>query len=471
MNSEDSTQSERVPPERVNSKELRMSSASLILSRGRRITRRTPRFIVQLAALCVGLGSASLVRAQGVYIPSVGPVNQSMSGVAAACPIDSIGAINANPATISGLKCSEVAFGLGLVLPTTSIDSSVVSPLLGPLGGSSDSEPGTCSVPTIGFVQRFQGSPWTIGLGMFGVGGFSSNYEASVPPAGNPIFFPQAAGGMGRVYSKGEICQIVPTVSYALSDRFSIGASPILTLATITTDPFFLAPPVGGAYAPGSGTRTAYGAGFQVGAYYIADCNLRFGLSYKSQQWMEDFRIRSETPAGLPQNFTFDLDLPSITTGGVSYAGFERWLFAADVRYFDYANAAGFDDQGFNPDLSVAGIGWDSIFSISQAVQFELTPRLTLRGGYTWNENPVPEELAFFNVASSLIIQHWASVGATFRWSRNVSTTLAYTHGFENTLTGPLYAPGLFPATPIPGSSVTQNVSADIFNFGVTVNY
>jgi long-chain fatty acid transport protein len=450
-----------------------MSVATLTTCQIRRRFRHAKFLTIQFATLWAYLASADFVLAQGVYIPSVGPVNQSMSGVAAACPIDSIGAINANPATISGLKCSEVAFGLGLVLPTTSVDSSVPG-----LSGSSDSEPGTCSVPTIGFVHRSQDSRLTLGLGMFGVGGFGTNYEASNPfgPAPNPIFVPQAAGGMGRVYSKGEICQIVPTASYALSEKLSVGFSPIVTLATITADPFFFAPPTppapGGIYSPGSGTRTAFGGGFQLGTYYIADCDLRFGLSYKSQQWIEPIRVRSETPVGLPQSFTFDLDLPSITTAGVSYAGFDRWLFAADVRYFDYANAAGFDEQGFNPtDFSVAGLGWDSIFSISQAVQFELTPRMTLRGGYTWNENPIPEELAFFNVASSLIIQHWASVGATFRWSRNVSTTLAYTHGFENSLTGPLYVPLLTGVNPTPGTSVTENVSADIFNFGVTVNY
>jgi hypothetical protein len=72
-----------------------------------------------------------------------------------------------------------------------------------------------------------------------------------------------------------------------------------------------------------------------------------------------------------------------------------------------------------------------------------------------------------FNVASSLIIQHWLSVGATYQWCECVSTTVAWTHGFENAVTGPL----LTPAGAIPGSSVRANVSADILNFGITVSY
>jgi long-chain fatty acid transport protein len=304
---------------------------------------------------------------------------------------------------------------------------------------------------------------------MFGVGGFAANYESNaLAPGANPITLPQPVG-LGRIHSKGEICQIVPSVSYALSDRFSVGFSPIVTLVTITVDPFFLAPPnADGTYSPGSGTRTAYGAGGQIGAYYITEGDLRFGVSYKSPQWMEDIRVRSEDHLGNPRSFTYDLDLPAIATAGVAYAGFESVLLAADVRYFDYENAEGFRQQGFAPDFSVAGLGWESVVSISQAVQVELTERLTVRGGYTWNENPISDAQSFFNVASPLIIQNWASAGATFRWTRNVSTTLAYTHGFENTVAGPIVHPVF---GPLAGTSVTNRVSADIFNFGVTVNY
>ncbi len=40
-------------------------------------------------------------------------------------------------------------------------------------------------------------------------------------------------------------------------------------------------------------------------------------------------------------------------------------------------------------------------------------------------------------VASTLIIQHWLSCGVTYRWNSRVSSTIAYTHGFENTAQEP----------------------------------
>lgn len=415
--------------------------------------------------------AATSADAQGIYLPFVGPTNQSMGGAAAACPIDSIGALNWNPGSISGLASNEVAFGLGLALPTTALDSTINANALGPgnppvnLVGTSESEPGVCPVPTIGFVHRNPGSAWTLGVGIFGVGGFSANYPASTT---NPISLPQP-NGLGELHAKVELYQVTPTISYALSDRLSFGIAPVLNLANFNGQPFFLAPPnADGTYSPGFGTRTAFGGGFQLGTYYITESDFRIGLSYKSPQWIEPFRFNSQDENGLPRFFKYNFDLPSITTLGFAYSGFERWLFAFDMRYFDYSNADGFSQQGFLPTGAVAGLGWKSIFSFTPAVQWNATDRLTLRAGYTFNENPITSGQTFFNVVSSLIIEHWLSFGATYRWNQRVSSTIAYSHGFENSVTGPIYHPVF---GPLAGTSVTERVSADMLNAGITVNY
>lgn len=421
---------------------------------------------------CVVLAVASEARGQGVIIPSVGPINQSMGGATVAAPIDSIGSLAWNPAAISALPQNEVAFGLGLVLPTTSLSSAI--PAFG-LAGTTDSEPGVAPVPTIGLVHHCADSNWTFGLGIFGIGGFSANYPASTT---NPILLPQPSaanplGGLGQVFAQAQIFQIAPTASYALSERFSIGFAPTITLAGLIIDPLVFAPPNDAngdgvpSYGPGVGTRMAWGGGFQLGAFWATDSYWNFGLSYKSPQWMEPFRFNSRDELGGPLFATVNADLPSIVSLGTAYNGFERWLLATDFRYFDYANVSGFGDQGFRPDGSVAGIGWKSVFSVSQGVQYLWSDRLTLRTGYTYNQNPISSDQTMFNVATSLIIQHWYSVGATWQWNNCVSTTVAYTHGFENEVTGPFQSP----AGPVPGTSVTTRVSADILNVGVTVNY
>jgi long-chain fatty acid transport protein len=434
------------------------------------------------AALAATLSLAGMVgtaSGAGLYLPGIGPINQSMGGAATAAPLDAAGAMNWNSATISGIRSSEMMFGFGMVLPTTDVTSSVPANTFGAgvppvnLAGATGSEPGICAVPTIGFVHRNQDSPWSLGLGIYGVGGFSANYAAST--GANPILTPQAPNGigLGRTYAKAEVYQMAPTISYALTEKLSFGFAPTLTMANVSLDPFFLAPPNDAngdtffTYGPGTSARTIFGGGFQLGTYYITDFGFHFGASYKSPQWFEDLRSNSVDELGAPVTLRADIDLPSITSLGMAFDGFDRLLFATDVRYYAWADADGFRQSGFRPDGAAAGLGWRSIFEVSNGVQWTVCPRLTLRAGHTWNQNPIVNSQAMFNVQSSLIIQHWLSFGGTIRWSDRVSSSIAYTHGFQNEITGPIVLPvGTFATT-----SVSEYVSADILTIGMTVNY
>ena len=117
------------------------------------------------------------------------------------------------------------------------------------------------------FVSKNDCSPWSWGVGIFGIGGFSTNYPASTPPTGNPILFPQP-GGIGRIFSDAEIYQLVPSISYQLTDKLSIGFGADIDLADIQADPLIFAPPNGGLYGPGTGTRYAWGGGFKLGVLH-----------------------------------------------------------------------------------------------------------------------------------------------------------------------------------------------------------
>ena len=436
-----------------------------------------PAALSLLTAIMVAVVTTS-ASAQGVYMPSVGPINQSIGGAAVAAPIDSAGALYWNPATISGLQSSEVEFGLGLVLPSTTVSSSVAPNSFGvgvppiPLAGSTRSEPGVSPVPTIALVHKVRDSYWTVGIGIFGVGGFSTNYPASLT---NPILSPQPPNGfgLGRVSSRGEIFQIAPTISYAITENWSVGIAPTITMAHVEADPGFLSPPNDAngngffTYGSGTGTRYIFGGGFQIGTYYITDYDWRVGVSYKSPQWLEPVRVNSQDELGRPTFSKVHFDLPSIASLGVAYTGFERWVLPFDIRFFDYAATDGFRQRGYNPNGSVAGLGWKSVLSITQGAQYEMTDNLTWRAGYTFNQNPITGPQTIFNIPTSLIIQHWLSTGFTYRLTPQVAATVAYTHGFENQMTGPF----VLPAGPIPGTSITGRVSADILNFGLSVNY
>jgi long-chain fatty acid transport protein len=427
-----------------------------------------------LGALGVALSARQAI-AQGVALPAAGAINQSMGGAAVAAPLDAMGALYWNPAGISGLECSEMSFGLGLLLPTTDLSSSLAAGSLAqgfpPIGlqGSNRSNAGVCPLPTAAYVQKLEDSDLTFGVGMFGIGGFSTNYPAS---ASNPLLMPPPPNGLGvgHIYAHLEILQVVPTVAYQLTDRLSIGVSPTIDIARLAIDPAFFSAPDDGnldgfpTYPSGTATSYAWGAGIHVGLFYKAPY-WNLGFSLKSPQWFEDFRANSSDEIGQPRVLKSEFDFPMIASWGVAYTGFERWVLASDFRYFDYRNTNGFRSAGFNGDGSVTGLGWKNIFGMASGAQYQATDCWFLRMGYAYNQDPVGNEAAFFNVASPLITQHVLSVGSSYRFTHNCMFSISYSHAFQNRVTGPIETP----AGPIPGSSVTNSTSADLLYTGLSV--
>jgi long-chain fatty acid transport protein len=215
------------------------------------------------------------------------------------------------------------------------------------------------------------------------------------------------------------------------------------------------------------GTRYAWGGGFQVGVYYNLNACWHFGASLKSPQWMEPFRFNTEDELGRPRQVEFRLNYPMIISLGTSYTGFDKWILACDVRYFDYANTTGFGSEGMSPTGALTGLDWNNVFSVAVGAQRQIGDCFFVRGGYCFNENPIDSFAAQFNVASPLIIKHTLHMGCSYIFADNWMVSVAYVHGFENDSTGQLHsALGL-----IPDTSVSSKISADILCMGLSKRF
>jgi long-chain fatty acid transport protein len=414
----------------------------------------------------------------GLLFTGAGAVNRSMGGATTATALDATGALFWNPATMSGLERSEMAFGVEVVYPQSRLASSVAAGALGPFGppvsvsGSERSDTGVFAVPSAGLVFKPDGcSPWTFGLGVFGVAGFGVNYPASTT---DPILTPQPPRGigLGSLYSELQVLEIAPAVSCQLSEHLAVGVSPLLALASLRLDPAVVATPdiVAGfaEYPPGTHVRETWGAGVQAGIYYTLDNGWRFGSSIQSPRWFEDFHFQSTNVQGRPRSFNFNADLPMVVSVGTAYSGFERWLLAADVRYIDFANTAGLRDDGFAPSGAVRGTGWRSIFALALGAQYQVSDCLSLRAGYSFNQDPISNAETFFNVASATILEHTVYVGASVNVTSCLTLAVAYAHGIQNSVTGPFVTPT---TGPLAGTSVTSVVSADTFLLQAAVKF
>src|SRR5262245_37936676 len=69
---------------------------------------------------------------QGSVIGAVGPVNRSMAGAATAAPLDAMGALYWNPATLTGLDKSEMSFASALYYGTSRLSSSLPADAFAP---------------------------------------------------------------------------------------------------------------------------------------------------------------------------------------------------------------------------------------------------------------------------------------------------------------------------------------------------
>jgi long-chain fatty acid transport protein len=414
----------------------------------------------------------------GVVLSGAGPVNRSMAGASTAAPLDATGALYWNPATIGGLCPSEVELGVEFLMPRVRLGSSVPANAFGPgvppvpLAGSTKSDNGVAPIPTMGFVWRPEGSSVTFGAGLLLVGGFNVNYPASVT---NPVLTGQPPGGigLGPLSADLQVFQFVPTVAWEIADGLHLGVAPTINLVRLTADPFFLVSPDDAngdgfaRYPAGTHTRFIWGAGFQVGLWYADESGLAVGVSFKSPQWLESFHFQSADERGQPRPLRFHFDYPMMVSLGVAYRGVEHWTFAADVRYIDYRNTAGFDETGFDRTGAVRGLGWDSVFALALGTQYQATESLSLRLGYSYNTNPIDDEQTMFNVASPLILQHTVYLGASFALTDSLLVSAAYAHAFQNAVQGAF----LTPLGAIPGSAVRSDLSADSVMVGVSVKF
>jgi long-chain fatty acid transport protein len=422
--------------------------------------------------LLVLVGCASLLvtssnlRAQGIILPAGGAVNRGMGGATTGTAIEAIGSMYWNPATINRFERDQLAFSFEAIYA----NSEVSSTFPGAGSGSSDGEIGAVPVPTLAWVYQTANPDLTLGLGIFGVGGFSTNYQAD---ANNPILTPpfaQGGVGLGGVKSDAMFFEIVPAGSLQLTDRLSVAAGPIIGLGKITLDDnMFVGLNADGTYPRGDGTRYHWGIGAQLGIHYVHNCCWEFGANIKSPVWFEPFRYFSEDANGLGRLDEVDVTLPMIVSGGLAYRGIQYTVLTLDVRYYDYTSTEGFGDSAtYKPNGAVSGLGWNDLFTLGLGAQVRLTQCLTGRVGYIYSSELFDEQDTFFNIGSELSYRHVPTVGATYDLNEHTSVSIGYQYVAQWDSTGPYVLPGI---GAVPGSSITSEFSGHILTVGVNVGY
>lgn len=424
------------------------------------------RCIGLFVALFIVHGAASSGRAQGIIPSTAGPINSSMAGASTAAPIE-FGGSYWNPAIISGLSEQEVLLSGGVVLPSIGLQSTIpANSIFGRFpattrSGFAASSSGVSAAIASGFSFRLEDqSPLTLGLGIFGIAGGGVNFagDSSVPvlaPHNPPATF-----GVGPIYSNLSLLSINPMASYQATEKLAVAVGPMISSGTANFAPAFFAPTTAGkgllTFPYATNSHPFWGAGFQIGTLYEINDDWNIGFSYKSPIWQQKWKYNAAYPNGANRQIGVQASLPEMFSWGVAYKGIENALIDIDLRYIDYANA-----QLFGQSVRNGGLGWKSVFAVATGAQYALTEKLTLRAGYLYNTNPVPNPVTLFNVQAPAISQHTLSLGSSYALTENITISAAWVHAFTNSIEGPILQ--------IPGASIRSTVQVESILMGVNM--
>ena len=144
-------------------------------------------------------------------------------------------------------------------------------------------------------------------------------------------------------------------------------------------------------------------------------------------------------------------DIPENYGVGLTYKATPRLTLATEVQRILYSDvsAVGNPINGLLQGQALGssggpGFGWKDINVYRLGASYDLSDTLTLRGGYSHADQPVPSSQTLFNVLAPGVVQNHVSLGATWKPSKSGELSVAYTHGFKKTVRGNQSIPSSF---------------------------
>lgn len=285
----------------------------------------------------------------GDNLIGVGPASRAMGGTGIAAPQDAISAIFSNPAGLSQLAGSQFNFAGTYFSPE--VKATVLAPAGGGMPGNwaATSQDAGYSIPAIGLATPMN-EKMMFGIAAYGVSGMGVDYRNKDPMNTN---------------TKVSVMKFVPALSYK-QGAFSLGAG---------LDIDYQAADFGAGLSHNYALGARLGAGYEFGKWNL-------GLTYVTAQNVEHERIYDFDGTGAGAAFngfdTLKLENPAQYGAGVSYKGLDKWLFSAEIKYVDWANADGYKD-----------FDWESQTVYNVGVQNKTTDKLTLRAGWNYGKSPL----------------------------------------------------------------------------------
>ncbi len=221
-----------------------------------------------------------------------------------------------------------------------------------------------------------------------------------------------------------------------------------------------------------TGEARGYGVAGKIGALYEVNERLSLGATYHTKTSLGDLETENATlsmgvnvdpgvfvgtPTGTYQDMNIpvtgtiavrDFEWPAMLGAGVAYKPVERVLLALDFKYVYWSSVMKDFRMVFTADESAdngafAGLvldatlfqKWENQAVVAVGGAVEATDKLTVRAGYNYGKNPVPDK--YLNALFPAIVESHATFGAGYRITDAVSGDASFAYAFTKNATNP----------------------------------
>ena len=299
---------------------------------------------------------------------------------------------------------------------------------------SGESDSNYFLVPELGY-NKMVNPNLALGVTVYGNGGMNTDY----PTTGG-------ANILGGSTSLGvDLMQLIiaPTAAYKVNANHSIGISPLLGYQRFKAEGLQGFAPISSSSAnlTNNGYDNAFGYGVRVGYMGKITPTVTIGAAYASKINFEAF----DKYRGLFAE-QGDFDIPENYNLGVSWQATPAVKFSLDYQRINYSDVASVANPSINFATggllgldNGAGFGWDDVDVWKLGMEYKYSPKLTLRAGYSRNDNPISGSdaaEATFNILAPAVNESHATLGFTYTLASGNEVTMAYMHAFENDVSG-----------------------------------
>lgn len=316
--------------------------------------------------------------AQSAYASGYGIFTQSASslgqGAAVVSHTDSPSTIFFNPALMNKLDGTQVEIGTTLLFPERKFTSDAT--------GTTYKTQDHVFYPSTFYVTHQINSTVSAGLGFFSPFGLGTDW--------------------GDSWEGRYITTKAKMETYDINPNVSVNVMPGLSLAA-GLDIIYLKASFEKKINSGMGFDISQkfkgdgtGVGYNLGLLYDITKDISLGVGY-----------RSEVKVGIDGDGSFDpqvplfnlvntpghsnVSLPQQVFAGISYKGFERWVIEAGMRWEDWSTFRSLTVTMDNGLASTTPRNWKDTYAYNLGVQYRYNDILTLRLGYLYGQNPVPD--------------------------------------------------------------------------------